>query len=67
MIHHVRNAKEREEVVFSGISNIYGLTLTLAVVTGCTQNALVTLLVYLADISPKFYVLVSSVEIFTLT
>lgn len=52
MIHCVPNAKETAEVVFSGISNIYGLTVTSAVVTGCIQNALETSFDYLVDICP---------------
>lgn len=40
MVHCVPNAKETEEVLISDISNIYGLTVTSAVVTGCTQNTL---------------------------
>lgn len=67
MIHSVPNAKKTEEVVFSGISNIYGLTVTLAVATGCTQNALEMSFDYLVDICLKFYALISSMEIFTLT
>lgn len=61
------NAKETEEVVFSGISNIYGRTVTSALVTGYIQNAIETSFDYLVDICPKFYELISSVEIFTLT
>lgn len=47
MVHSVPNAKETEEVLISGISNIYGLTVTSAVVTGCAQNALETSFDYL--------------------
>lgn len=67
LIHCVANAKETEEVVFSVISNIYGLIVTLTVVTACIQNALETSFGYLVDICPKFYALISRVEIFTLT
>lgn len=49
----VPNVKEIAEMMLSGVSNIYQLTLTLAIVTGCTQNALETSFAYLVDIYPK--------------
>jgi len=49
VIYCVPNAKETENVVFSGISNIYGLTVTSAVETVCTQNAFETSFDYLID------------------